>query len=302
MNLSRPVRLCGFQFVALLTSLVLLLVVAVLRTGWAHPNDFNKYVLGTVDMLATNYGGKGYEKNGAFTHDLKFGDNGEFKAVLPPFTMCVAAQFEVIIEALNQFYKEKVSTFPFHFMPRVYWSRLRPHDFRGEVWIVDYSPSHGAADAFVNFGMGERVPFRDLNPGDFLNFNRSNKTGHAVVFLGYIDKEGHILSKYEDSRVAGFKYFSSQGQGHPDGGLGYRWAFFEDAGCPALDDSRKRDCAILRTENNNYLVGGFLRVPTAWDQKKAADYILQGNSIQDPRLLEEGTFNANFFTGVTTDD
>jgi hypothetical protein len=300
MNLSllRPAR----SFARLIGYALLLLIGgATLKNGCAHPNDFNNYVLAAVHTLEKHYGGKGYGI-GVFTHDLHFGDNGVFKATSPPYTMCVAAQLEVIIEALDLYYKRHDATDAFHFIPRIYWTRSRPRDFRGEIWIVKNSPSHGAADAFANFGMGERIPFRELDPGDFLNFNRTNKTGHAVVFLGFIDRKGQLLPEYDATTVAGFKYFSSQGKDHPDGGLGYRWAFFSDVGCPTIGGDKKRDCGVLRTEIDNYLVAGFLRSPTAWDQKKAADYILEGNEIQNPALLQEGTFDSQYFTGRTTDD
>jgi len=166
---------------------------------------------------------------------------------------------------------------------------------------VEHSPSHGAADAFVSYAIGERVQFKDLTPGSFLNLNRNNRTGHAVIFLNYLDKDGNELQKFSP-QVAGFRYFSSQGKGAPDGGFGYRWAFFSDMGCPDLSGNRKRDCGIIHSENSNLLVGGFLKMPKAWDQKKAAAQFLQVHESVDPRFTTEGVFNSDFFSGVTTDD
>jgi len=260
----------------------------------------NTYVLRAVDMLAHTRSGLGYGQ-AAFTRDLKFGDNGILKASNPPLTMCVAAQLEILVEALNLYSNESGDFSPFHYVPKYTWERLRPLDLRGQIWIVDHSPSHSAADAFVNFGIGERVKFNELNPGSFVNLNRNNGTGHAVVFLGYIDSAGNELKTFS-ANVAGFRYFSSQGKGAPDGGFGYRWAFFSNTGCPGLSGGRKRDCGIIRSENSNLLVAGYAKTPKLWDQKKAAEEVLQAHEATDPLLTTEGSFNAAFFTGITTDD
>jgi hypothetical protein len=264
------------------------------------PQSLNNYVVRAVHMLSETRAGLGYN-DAALTHDLQFGDNGILKASGPPFTMCVAAQLEVLVEALNLYARETNDFSAFHYIPKESWERLRPLDFRGQIWIVDHSPSHGAADAFVNYGMGERVAFKDMTPGSFLNLNRDNGTGHAVIFLSYLDKDGNELKSFS-AQVAGFEYFSSQGKGAPDGGLGYRWAFFSDKGCPTLPGNRKRDCGIIHSENSNLLVGGYLKTPKAWDQGKAAEQILRAHEATEPELTTDGVFNLNFFNGVTTDD
>jgi hypothetical protein len=274
--------------------------------GWANAqsanekNTFNGYVLKAVTTLAKTYPSLGYGPK-AFTHDLMFGDAGTLPATGAPITMCVAAQLEIFVEALNIYAQETGDNSPFHFIPKISWQRLRPLDFRGQIWSVDNSPSHGMADAYESFGMGKRISFRDLAPGSFLNFNRTNGKGHGVVFLGFLDKDGNDLSSFSD-KVSGFKYFSAQGKGKPDAGLGYRWAFFSDAVCPALSGGRMRDCGVIRSENSNLLVSGFAYTPKQWDQKKAADQIFHANQTADDSLLKEGTFNSDFFDGVTTDD
>jgi hypothetical protein len=260
----------------------------------------NGYVLRTVQMLAQTRAGLGYGA-AAFTRDLKFGDNGILKASNPPLTMCVAAQLEVLVESLNLYAGETGDYSPFHYVPRDTWEKLRPLDLRGEIWIVDHSPSHGAGDAFINYGMGERISFKELTPGSFLNLNRTNSTGHAVIFLGYLDKDGNDLKSFS-TQVAGFKYFSSQGKSSPDAGFGYRWAFFSDMSCPTLSGNRKRDCGVIHSENANLLVSGFVKSPREWDQRKAAEQVLHAHEATDPQLLTEGSFNAGYFTGVTTDD
>lgn len=158
---------------------------------------FSRYILAAVKMLGETRASLGYGQ-AAFTQDLTFGDRGVLKASKPPITMCVAAQLEVLVEALNLYANDTGSKpkdySPFHFLPKVTWERLRPLDLRGQIWIVKNSNSTGAAQAFENFGMGQRISFDHLFPGAFLNFNRTNKTGHGVMFLGYIDKAGVDLA------------------------------------------------------------------------------------------------------------
>jgi hypothetical protein len=267
----------------------------------AEETDFNGYVLKAVTLVAKDRSGLGYGP-GNFTRDLQFGDNGLLPASHPPLTMCVAAQLEILVEALNLYFEDTHDATPFHFLPKVSWQRLRPTDLRGQIWIVENAPSHGAADAFSNFGMGQTVAFKDLRPGSFLNFNRNTGSGHGVVFLGYLDQSGNDLKGYS-AAVAGFRYFSAQGKQGVDGsGLGYRWAFFSDAGCPALDGGRKRDCGVIRSESPKLLTGGVVLHPKNWDKKRAAEQLLQSQNVTDPKLLQEGVFDPSYFSGITTDD
>jgi hypothetical protein len=272
----------------------------------AAPPDgsFSAYVVAAVEMLNSdkNRAGQGYGSR-SFTEDLKFGDNGTLKASGAPLTMCVAAQLEVLVEAFNAYSAQTGDYKPFHFIPKVFWERLRPLDLRGMIWMVKNSQSTGAAYAFEHFGMGKRLPFKDLFPGTFINFNRTNKSGHGGVFLGFIDKDGNDLAVYSGA-VAGFKYFSAQGAKKPKpiSGLGKRWAFFSDAGCPSnLPDGHLRDCGIIRSEEHGLLVGGYVSIPTDWDKDKANGAVLTDNDATVPELTTEGTFDAAFFTGVTTD-
>jgi hypothetical protein len=282
---------------------VILLLIAVFGTPGlaAEEADLNSYVLKAVTLIANERSGLGYDQ-ASFTRDLQFGDNGILPASNPPFTMCVAAQLEILVTALDQYFQETGDDSPFHFLPVESWKRLRPNDLRGQIWIVENAPSNGAADAFYNFGMGHKLAFKDLRPGSFLNFNRNNGSGHGVVFLGFLDRNGNDLKQYSD-QVAGFKYFSSQGQkGAAGSGFGYRWAFFSDVGCPTLSGGRKRDCGVIRSDSPKLLNGGTVYNPKSWDKRRAAEQLLQSQNITDPRLLQEGGFDANYFTGITTDD
>ena len=130
------------------------------------------------------------------------------------------------------------------------------------------------------FGIGEERAFDKLQPYDFINFDRTGGTGHAAVFLGYVDKRGEILAEHS-ADVAGFKYFSAQGKGKPDAGFWYRWGFFSDAGCPTLTAEKPRDCGIVRRS----VVGGSMWNPKSWQTNQSRtilmrDYVVAERATQ----------------------
>ena len=151
--------------------------------------------------------------------------------------------------------------------------------------------ANGTADALINFGMGERRLFEKLEPGDFVNINRTTKTGHAVTFIAYIDKAGKVLPKYTPE-VVGFKYYSSQGRAAAgEGGLDYRYAVFSKFGCPEMP--YKRDCNVIYSTDQRMLNTGTMLSPKFWT----------GNIPKwDQNPGEETVLNRGFFNGITTDD
>jgi hypothetical protein len=255
----------------------------------------NSYVLQAVEMIDHKYSGLGYA-NEAFTHDVMFGNQGTIAASKKPLTMCVAAQLEVLVEALNLQASESHDYRAFTFLPKSSWERTRPSDFRGQVWIVAGAGGYGIADALSNFGMGARRSFEQLKSGDFVNFNRTNGTGHGAVFINYLDKDGKVVDRFGET-VAGFKYSSSQGRGAA-GGLGYRYAFFPPS-CPTMPPSDgKRDCGVIRSLSARLLNGGSGWLPSDWIHARA-DEFLATHRTRDER---DGTLDVKYFTGLTTDD
>jgi hypothetical protein len=258
------------------------------------PARLNPYITKAVTNLFDMYGEQGYA-NSAFTHELKFGNRGSLAATSPPHTMCVAAQLEVLVEALNLYAGETNDYTAFAFLPKSSWEHLHASDFRGKIWMVEGANSSGAADALKRFGMGTTATFEAAQPGDFINFNRANGTGHGVVFLAFLDHEGKELPSYGPT-VAGFKYFSSQGK-LTGGGLGYRYAFFFPD-CPTLPGNQKRDCNVIRSASQNLLSVGFAFLPSAWDRNVAQAALAAPTIAGAP----EGAFDAAYFSEITTDD
>jgi hypothetical protein len=73
------------------------------------------------------------------------------------------------------------------------------------------------AMAVEKLGIGRRVEPDASRPGDFLQFWRTNKSGHSVLFVEWVEVDG---------RRVGFKYRSSQGSTK---GIGDRVEYFADA-------------------------------------------------------------------------
>jgi hypothetical protein len=70
--------------------------------------------------------------------------------------------------------------------------------------------------AVETLGIGEAIEPQDARPGDFLQFWRTNGSGHSVVFIEWVGN---------GDKPIGFKYRSSQGS---TDGIGDRTEFFAD--------------------------------------------------------------------------
>jgi hypothetical protein len=260
----------------------------------AKPDDpryFNAYVLKAVDYLDSNYRLLGYDIHSVLTHDIPYYTYGPIAATHPPLTMCVAAQMEVILTALDIYSKETGDYSVYSYMPPSSYEGLAVNDIKGHIWVNHDFNSYGTADALINFGMGERRAFEDLKPGDFVNINRTNNTGHAVTFLGFINKTGKMLPEY-GAGVVGFKYFSSQGHKEAgQGGFDYRYAVFSQYGCPAMP--YKNDCNVIYSVDQRMLNTGTMLAPQFWTHVMPKPDAAPGR---------ETIFDAVRFDGVTTGD
>jgi len=204
----------------------------------------------------------------------------------------VAAQMEIILTAYQIYLDETGDVAPYYYLPKSSFEGLAVTDLKGHIWVNPEFKANGTADALINFGMGERRPFENLTPGDFVNINRTNRTGHAVTFLGYINKTGKVLPKY-DASVVGFKYFSSQGRlAAGEGGLDYRYAVFSKFGCPEMP--YKRDCEVIYSADQRMLNTGTMLAPAFWTGVKPSAASAVPGAVT--------VLNRNFFNGITTDD
>jgi len=260
---------------------------------------FDEWILAAVDHLATHWRLLGYADE-ALTHDLPYGDLGVVSASAPPHTMCVAAVLEVILTAFDLYAQQTGDSTIFDHLPLRSWQRLGTNDIRAHIWVNYELNSLGTADALSQYGIGENVPFELLAPGEFVNINRTTGTGHAVVFLSFIDEEGNEYDVYND-RVIGFRYFSSQGgYAAGAGGLDYRYAIFatdeyEAGGYPPMPYNR--DIHIIRSSSQRLLNTGRMFARSHWVPVPAP----AGAPGKEP-AGDRYTFDSRTFDGVTVDD
>lgn len=227
----------------------------------APSTRFNDYVLAAVDALYAKHRLQGYGAS-VLTHDIPYGSQGTIPATGGTRTMCVAAVMEVILTAMTIWSEDRRDPSVFSFLPLKSWKTLHSNHIKAHLWVNHRLNSSGTADALRNFGMGERVPFEKLKPGAFINLNRTTRTGHAVVFLAFIDALGREYATW-NSHVIGFKYFSAQGGSAVGaGGLDFRYAVFNRHGSPAMP--YKRDLRVIYSTNQRYLNTGEMWSPPQW--------------------------------------
>ncbi|MGB0591517.1 MAG: thrombospondin type 3 repeat-containing protein [Myxococcota bacterium] len=263
---------------------------SVRRRGQSHPVHFNPYILAAVDYLYANYGLLGYD-SAALTHDLAYGDYGTIYRSGGAKTMCVAGMLEVIVQAMTLYAEDTGDWSVFDYLPLSSWKSLHSQNIKAHIWVNHALGTWGTPDALVNFEMGEILPFEDLQPGAFLNLNRVSGTGHAVVFVAFIDANGDEYAAHHEG-VVGFKYFSAQGGFDVGaGGLDYRYGVFDNYGKPEMP--YKRDSGIIQTDNQHYLNTGAMLMPEYWGDVAG---------LPDWSAAEDSDFNADFFDGDTGED
>ena len=247
--------------------------------------DFNYYIIKAINEIYPKYKMGGYNINRYYIHDIEYNNDllkGNNSINSPPSeTMCVATMLEVITTAIEIYSKETGDKKVFSKetgAPIQFWQGVKKTNIKPYIYVMDGVRSTGTGYALEKFGMGRQIKFEYLKEGDFINFSRTTESGHAVDFLGYLDKNGKILKNYSD-KVVGFKYFSAQGKGKYDAGLGFRNAYFS-GNCNSSTDSVLNDCKIFR---NAYLYSGRMYSPQNWKINAAITNIqyeiLESNKI-----------------------
>lgn len=269
-----------------------------IRSNEIHPEDyFNDYLLDAVDLLYANYSLLGYD-SAVLTHDIEYGEHGTIERSGGNKTMCVAAMLEVLLTAMEIYETDTGDGTIWDFLPQRSFEYLGSHDLKAHLWVNHELDTWGSADALRHFGMGENIPFTDLLPGSFINLNRTTGTGHAVLFIAFIDKEGIEYDTW-NSDVIGFLYFSSQGgYSEGNGGLDYRYAIFSEYGSPEMPYKRDTN-VIYREDDQRYLNTGMAFHPDLWQKT-----IYSEQSTTSMRSVDRQVsfFDADYFDGVTIDD
>ena len=251
---------------------------------------FNEYILKAVDQLYRDYAKRGYGAH-ALTHDIVYGPLGTITRTDPAGkTMCVAAVMEVILTAMQIYADETGDPSVWYHLPIDSWKTLQAKNIKAHLWANNELNSSGGADALRHFGMGQNIPFEQLRPGSFVGFNRTNGSGHATVFLSFIDNTGREYAEHNPS-VIGYRYFSSQGS-ETTGGLDYRYGIFSDFGSPGMP--YKRDTGIIKSTDMRIFNTGYMLHPSEWnDANRVLDDMGGGPT---------SSFDPSHFNGVTDDD
>jgi len=260
---------------------------------------FNRYILKAVAHLTKNWGLLGYDINKQLTHPIDYNKLGTLKPTGNGLTMCVSGSLEVMITAFELYSKETGDQKVYQFLPFDSWNTLRDTNIKAHIWVNSKLNSYGTADAIAKFGIGENVKFQNLEPGSFININRTTGSGHSVTFLSFIDIKGQDLPKYSD-KVAGFRYFGAQGRRiKGQGGFSYRHAFFSKNGCPEVP--YQRDCNVIFSDSQKLLNTGMMLDPSDWKKKSLTEEDLRAGEPLTKE--EEASFHApTEFNGLTTDD
>ncbi|NLW16999.1 MAG: hypothetical protein GX033_05040 [Firmicutes bacterium] len=92
-------------------------------------------------------------------------------------------------------------------------------DFMLRWYVAGPKDTHNLAVAIEKYGLGRRITnFSSAKTGDFIDFSRSNGTGHAAVLIDWIKRDGEII---------GLRYWSSQ---ESTGGISYAEEYFQPHG------------------------------------------------------------------------
>lgn len=204
-------------------------------------SPFAPYLLAAAQHAASTDAGLGYStQGGGHTRPLTY-DGAVISDEKTRTSHCVGATFQFFVTALNAWFQDnrddRVWSLPVAEMLK------EPGTFK-HCWYVDESfhCRDGVAEALARYGLGSRITdFSQLRPGDFVQYWRSNGTGHSVLFLGFLDGKGTVHATWPGSSAVGFRYVSSQGSTR---GMGYRKGFFSGHCNEAVSG---RDCGILKS-------------------------------------------------------
>jgi hypothetical protein len=298
----------------ILTAALLVFSSSAANAQAAIMNDLIENVVGDFRM---HRAGGGYDMSAYFTQKLQYGDHCCILPKNPRATMCVAGVAEIIVETLNLYSKNHNNDkTAFGKLPMSSWTKGTLTSIRANLFMYDGTGSRGTGYTLERLGLGKEKTFAELKPYDFVNFNRTGGSGHAAVFISFLDSNSKETTTYSPN-VIGFHYFSAQGKGKPDAGFADRYAYF-DGKCPATQMGAPRDCGVIRSANKSLLDAGELWEPSKWKTEEAISAITsaargildkrypgQAKGFLDDKLSKELdkelTPNVVDFTGETTD-
>jgi len=184
-----------------------------------HDRALNSYVLAVVQSYQSGRYpyllNNDYDNYNGVTTNIFF--QGRLLARAHPSgsqaSHCVGITFEVFFRAMQE---------------RNRRLGLSPDDFNGMNWgeLFDFmllwyvatgsKQTSNLAMAVEKYGLGIRIKnLEEARPGDFIDFSRTNNTGHTAVFIDW---------GRENDRIVGIHYWSSQ---NSTNGIAYNVEYFE---------------------------------------------------------------------------
>ncbi len=169
----------------------LAVVVAAVRANDAVTQPTRPAGDDVIAISRTFKDGGGYKWAGTGVCEEIKHDGKTVLAKSPEGTYCCGFTFNVAMNAAQQFDLLKGKTFnEIKQFQRAWYGASEDKD------VIERQPVR----AMIDLGIGHEVKPDDAQPGDFLQFWRG-KSGHSVVFLNWVDKDG---------KRVGFNYRSSQ--------------------------------------------------------------------------------------------
>lgn len=185
----------------------------------AKQQDLNTYVL---DVIKTYTGGRypylldtNYATYNGVTSNIYY--KGNLLAKAHPSgnraSHCVGITFEVFFRAMQARNKAAgLALDDFNGM-----SSAAMTDFMLKWYVAGPKEQNNLALAIEKYGLGQRITnLAAAKAGDFIDFSRTNGTGHAAVLINWIKQDGKII---------GLRYWSSQ---ESTGGIAYAEEYFAD--------------------------------------------------------------------------
>ena len=178
-------------------------------------NVIASYPLGNYPYLLNN----DYRNYNGVTENLYY--QGSIIAKAHPSgnraSHCSGITFEVFFKAMQA--RNRKLGLPIDDFNGMSFSQLQ--DFQ-MLWYVasGNKRTSNVAAAVEKYGIGRQIHnWEEAKKGDFLDFSRSNQTGHTVVFLHWV--------RDNDGRIIGLHYWSSQGSTN---GIDYVTEYFDFSG------------------------------------------------------------------------
>lgn len=130
---------------------------------------------------------------------------------------CVGLTFEVFYKAMQQRNKELG-------LPLDNFNNMTSEDMK--TFLLNWYAALGTpknqgnqlAGAIVKYGLGAQITnLEDVRKGDFIDFSRTNNSGHTAVFINWL--------RDESKNIIGFKYWSTQTSTN---GINYKEEYFNN--------------------------------------------------------------------------